>query len=150
MTDSSTPPQEPYRQPPPQPGQPGPQPGQPGPQPGQPGPQQPYQQLPPAYQPMPAQPPFNAYAIIAIVLAVMVLPPLGVYFGYVARRQIAVSGERGIELAQVAIVVGWALTALMAVGLLIGCVFFAIWLGLFGLILGAGVVSTTQVLHALV
>jgi hypothetical protein len=49
-----------------------------------------------------------------------VLPPLGIYFGKKAQQQIAVTGERGIELAKAAVVVGWVLT--IGVG-----AFFVIW-----------------------
>jgi Domain of unknown function (DUF4190) len=107
----------------------------------QPPPYLPAPQPPPAHQPPPAQPPYNTYAIIAIVLAVLVLPPLGIYFGHVAKREIAASGERGIELAQAAIVVGWVLTAIMGVSLLAFCAFFVVWLGLFGAFFGAAASS---------
>jgi hypothetical protein len=69
-------------------------------------------------------------------LAVFVLPPLGVYFGYVARRQIRETGERGIELAQAAIVAGWILTGLMGIGLLFMCGFGILWFATFVGILG--------------
>lgn len=95
---------------------------------------------PPPYQ-VPQQPPYNTYAIVAIVVAVLVLPPLGIYFGHVAKREIAVSGERGIELAQAAIVVGWVLTVLMATFLLVFCALFIVWLGVFGAIFGAAATS---------
>jgi hypothetical protein len=95
----------------------------------------------PGYQPPPPQPPYNTYAILALVLGVLVLPPLGIYFGHVAKRQIAASGERGIELAQAAIVVGWVLTALMGVFLLVFCAFFLLWLGAFGAFFGAAASS---------
>jgi hypothetical protein len=36
-------------------------------------------QMPPPYQPYP--PPYNVYAILSLVLALFVLPPLGIYFG---------------------------------------------------------------------
>ena len=42
-----------------------------------------------------------------LVLAVVVLPPLGIYFGNLAKKQIGESGERGIELANAAVIVGW-------------------------------------------
>jgi len=88
------------------------------------------------YQPQP-QPPFNIYSIIAIVLAVAVLPPLGIYFGNVAKKQIAETGERGIELAQAAIIAGWVLSGIMLLGFLVFCGFFVIWLGFFGAMFGA-------------
>ena len=63
------------------------------------------------YQP----PPYNTLAILALVLGVMVLPPLGIYFGHKAQEQIAQTGERGVELAKAGVVVGWILTSLYGV-----------------------------------
>jgi magnesium-transporting ATPase (P-type) len=102
---------------------------------------QPPNQQHPYYQPQP-QPPFNTYAIIAIILAVAVLPPLGIYFGHVAKRQIAETGERGIELAQASIVVGWILSIFILLIFLMTCGFFVVTLGLFGLTFGAVATST--------
>jgi hypothetical protein len=79
-------------------------------------------QVPP--YPAPYPPPVNTYAILATVFAFVVFPPLGIYFGYKAREQIAQTGERGSELATVGIVAGWILTILQAV-------FVVIWLGFF-------------------
>jgi hypothetical protein len=86
-----------------------------------------YQQQPPynpygVYKPLP---PYNTYAILALVLAVIVLPPLGIYFGNVAKKQIAQTGERGIELANAAVIVGWVMTVLLGA-------FFILWCLLFG------------------
>ncbi|WP_020521778.1 DUF4190 domain-containing protein [Catelliglobosispora koreensis] len=66
----------------------------------------------PQYGGYPYAPPFNTYAILALVLAIAVLPPLGIYFGYKAKEQIAATGERGVELATAAIVIGWVLTSI--------------------------------------
>ena len=44
-------------------------------------------------------PPMNTYAILSLVFALAVFPPLGIYFGNKAKREIAERGERGIELA---------------------------------------------------
>ncbi|WBB82306.1 DUF4190 domain-containing protein [Micromonospora sp. WMMD882] len=65
--------------------------------------------------------PFNTYAILALVFGVMVFPPLGIYFGNRARREIAQTGERGGELATAGIVVGWIFTILYGVLLLVWC-----------------------------
>jgi Domain of unknown function (DUF4190) len=65
--------------------------------------------------------PYNTYAILSLVFACFVFPPLGIYFGAKAKKQIAVSGERGIELAKVGYIVGWVLTALQGVFILIWC-----------------------------
>jgi Domain of unknown function (DUF4190) len=83
---------------------------------------------PPPYGPYPVPPPyavlppFNTYAILAAIFAFVVFPPLGIYFGYKAREQIAQTGERGIELAKVGIIGGWIITGLQAV-------FFVVWCG---------------------
>jgi len=90
------------------------------------------QQPPPAYQPAPYNPyggyrplpPYNTYAILALVLAVLVLPPLGIYFGKLAQKQVAETGERGIELANAAVIVGWVLSGILAVGFVLWCAVF--------------------------
>ena len=88
------------------------------------------QPYPPTYpQPYPpppyvVQPPVNTYAILAAIFAFVVFPPLGIYFGYKARGQIAQTGERGIELAKVGIVGGWIITGLQAAFLVVWCGFF--------------------------
>src|SRR6185369_12565036 len=89
---------------------------------------------PPAgYPGYPVQPPINTYAILGLVLAIFVLPPLGIYFGRKAQQQIAVTGERGIELAKAGVVVGWVLTILWGVLVLIWCGFALFFFsGLFG------------------
>ena len=94
------------------------------------------QPLPPGTPVYPPRPPFNTYAIVAIIMACFVLPPLGIYFGHQAKRQIATTGEQG------AIVVGWVLTILMGVALLAFCAFFLVWLGLFSAIFGTAVSQT--------
>ena len=99
------------------------------------GPQPPPIYQAPPYNPYPGYrplPPYNTYAILALVLAVVVLPPLGIYFGNLAKKQIAESGERGIELANAAVIVGWVLTGILAVGLVLWCaVFGSMMLGFF-------------------
>ena len=88
---------------------------------------------PPGYPGYPVQPPLNTYAILGLILAIFVLPPLGIYFGTKAQQQIAVTGERGVELAKAAVVVGWVLSILFAVLFLIWCAFaVSIFSGLFG------------------
>ncbi|MEH1015687.1 DUF4190 domain-containing protein [Micromonospora sp. CPCC 206060] len=63
----------------------------------------------------------NTYAILSLVFAVMVFPPLGVYFGNRARDQIAQTGERGAELATAGIVVGWVFTIMYVVFIVVWC-----------------------------
>jgi peptidyl-prolyl cis-trans isomerase B (cyclophilin B) len=78
---------------------------------------------PPPY-PYVQYPPFNPYAILSLVFAIFVLPPLGIYFGNVAKRQIAATGERGIELANVGVICGWILSVVMGLFLVVWCGFF--------------------------
>jgi hypothetical protein len=94
---------------------------------------------PPATPPGPPPPPYyppyapmNTYAILSLVFGVMVFPPLGIYFGNRAKREIAQTGERGAELATAGIVVGWVFTIMYVV-------FLVIWCALAGsLLTGAG------------
>ncbi|MFF5225051.1 DUF4190 domain-containing protein [Dactylosporangium sp. NPDC000521] len=79
---------------------------------------------PPKYQYVPL-PPVNTYAILAAVFAFVVFPPLGIYFGYKAKAQIAQSGERGIELANVGVIAGWILSVIYGL-------FIIVWCGLVG------------------
>ena len=88
-------------------------------------------QMPPPYQPYPPPPPYNTYAILSLVLALFVLPPLGIYFGRKARQEIARTGERGAELATAGIVCGWVLTATFGVFMVIWCVGAVLWMGAF-------------------
>jgi hypothetical protein len=83
---------------------------------------------PPRPQPpyVPYLPPYNTYAVLSLVLAIFVLPPLGIYFGAKAKQQIAQTGERGIELANAGVVCGWIFTILFGV-------LFLVWCGFFGL-----------------
>jgi hypothetical protein len=72
------------------------------------------------------QPPLNTNALLALVLGAMVLPPLGIYFGYKAREEIARTGQRGSELATAGIVVGWVLTGLFVVAVCGFCLLGAV------------------------
>jgi uncharacterized protein DUF4190 len=83
-------------------------------------PGQPYPPYPPPY---PYSPPINMYAILALVFGAMVFPPLGIYFGYKARRQIAETGERGSELATAGLMVGWVFTAFYLLFFVVWCAF---------------------------
>lgn len=89
-------------------------------------------QYPPHYPPPhypPPYPPFNTYAILSLVLAIAVFPPLGIYFGYKAKEQIARTGERGVELATVGIVLGWIFSAIIGLALLAWCGMFVVMFG---------------------
>ncbi|WP_432967282.1 DUF4190 domain-containing protein [Dactylosporangium sp. CA-233914] len=86
---------------------------------------------PPPHQYVPL-PPVNTYAILAAVFAFVVFPPLGIYFGRKAKEQIAQSGERGIELANVGIIAGWIISVFYGLFLIVWCGFVGtmIWGGL--------------------
>ena len=93
-------------------------------------PQTPQPHQPPApYGYPPPAPPVNLSAILSLVLGVFVFPPLGIYFGGRAKREIARTGERGIELAVAGTVVGWVFTLLWVAMVLFVCAGF----GVFGL-----------------
>ncbi len=115
----------------PPPGQPSatPPPGYPPyghpPPPGYPG----YGYPPPYPYPYVVQPPWNTYAILSLVFAFAVFAPLGIYFGTKAKEQIAQTGERGIELANIGVIAGWILTCLLAAFLVVWCAFFFTFLG---------------------
>jgi hypothetical protein len=102
----------------PQPGYPTAQPGypQPGyPQPGYPQPGYPQPGYPqPGYGYVPS-PPTNTMAILSLVMA-FVFSPLGIVFGYMARRQIAQNGEGGSGLATAGLILGYVFTAFYVLG----------------------------------
>jgi hypothetical protein len=78
-----------------------------------------YGQQPPGYpadQAYPAPRGTNVLAIVALILSIVVLPPLGAILGHVSRRQIRASGEGGDGLALAAIIIGWTLTGLYLIG----------------------------------
>jgi len=93
-----------------------------------PHPPSPYGYPPPYPYRYPVQPPFNTYAILATVFAFAVFAPLGIYFGYKARQQIAQTGERGSELATVGIIGGWIISCLQGAFLLVWCGLFLTFL----------------------
>jgi Domain of unknown function (DUF4190) len=74
-------------------------------------------------------PPYNLYAILSLVISLVVFPPVGIYLGYKAKEQIAQTGERGIEMAKIGIVVGWVLTSVYAVFMVCGCGFLLMGMG---------------------
>ncbi len=76
---------------------------------------------PPGYGPPPGygwRPPTNQLAVIALVLT-FVLPPAGLVCGILARRQLRRTGENGVGLTLVAIIIGGISTTLVLVGLLL-------------------------------
>ena len=100
----------------------------PPPSPSSPHPQAPYGYPPPYPYRFPVVPPYNTYAILATVFAFAVFAPLGIYFGYKARQQIAQTGERRSELATVGIIGGWIISCLQGAFLLVWCGLFLTFL----------------------
>ncbi|GIF70647.1 DUF4190 domain-containing protein [Asanoa siamensis] len=93
---------------------------------GQPPPQPPYGQGYPGYPQQPApygyeQPGYafpqaqprgmNTMAILALILGILV-PPVGIVLGHIAKNQLKTSGEEGGGLATAGLVVGYVLTGL--------------------------------------
>lgn len=72
-------------------------------------------------------PPVNALAIVAFVLA-FVVPPGAIACGHVALGQIRRTGEQGRGLALAATVIGWVLSGLIAL-------FVVLWLAVLGAVL---------------
>ncbi len=70
--------------------------------------------LPPGAPPYPPQPGVNAYAVLALPLAVCI-PVAGVTLGHVARHQIRATGERGAGLALAALLIGYGISVLWLV-----------------------------------
>ena len=68
--------------------------------------------------------PWNALAIIAFVLA-FVVPPGGIVCGHIARRQLRTSGEQGDGLALAGLVLGYVLTAVVVLLVLVWLAFAA-------------------------
>jgi hypothetical protein len=69
----------------------------------------------------------NVMAILSLVLSILglftcVTAPIGAILGHVAKRQIATSGEDGKPLATAGIIVGWVLTALFVIGIIIAVI----------------------------
>ncbi|HEY7146794.1 MAG TPA: DUF1707 and DUF4190 domain-containing protein [Streptosporangiaceae bacterium] len=64
--------------------------------------------MPPGYPPYPGRRPVNSLAVAALVCSLIPGVPMlgGLAAGVVARRQIAVTGERGAGLATAAITIG--------------------------------------------
>ena len=91
------------------------------PQPGYPQQQQPY----PGYaQPNPASRGTNTMAILALVFGIIVAP-LGLVFGFVARSQIKKTGEDGDGLALAGIIIGGIFTLLFIAYIVFIVIFFA-------------------------
>lgn len=83
---------------------------------------------PPAY---PAQQPTNTLAIVALVGSFFI-PIVGIVCGHIALSQIKKSGEQGRGLALAGLIIGYALTALILVGIVIYFIFIAVMISTFG------------------
>jgi hypothetical protein len=91
-------------------------------------PQPGYPQQPPPYpaygQPYPAPRGTNTMAILALVFGILVAP-LGLVFGFVARNQIKQTGEDGDGLALAGIIIGGIFTLLFIAYIVFIVIFFA-------------------------
>ncbi len=91
-------------------------------------PQPGYPQQPPPYpgygQPYPAPRGTNTMAILALVFGILVAP-LGLVFGFVARSQIKKTGEDGDGLALAGIIIGGIFTLLFIAYIVFIVIFFA-------------------------
>lgn len=86
----------------------------------------PYGGYPPYPPPVPR--PTNALAIAALVSA-FVFAPLGIVFGHLSLGQIKRTGEDGRGLALAGLIIGYAVTVLTVVGLLLMVLFFVVLAG---------------------
>lgn len=68
------------------------------------------------------QPPYNVFAIIALVGA-FVVSPLGIIFGHMSLAQIKRTGERGRELGLTGMILGYVFTGLWVLYFLFVIVF---------------------------
>jgi len=69
------------------------------------------------------------YAILSLIFALVVFPPVGIYLGNKAKQQIAATGERGIELANAGVICGWVFSIIQGVFLIVWCGFFTAFFG---------------------
>jgi hypothetical protein len=72
-------------------------------------------------QPVQQQAGTNVMAILALVGA-FIFAPLGIVFGYIAKRQIKETGEQGEGLANVGLILGYVFTGLAVLGCCIGLI----------------------------
>lgn len=63
----------------------------------------------------------NVLAIIGLILAIF-FPLVGAIVGHVALSQIKKTGEEGRGLALAAVIVGWTLTGLAIIGLIVAAI----------------------------
>lgn len=77
---------------------------------------------------LPAVPQTNTMAVAALVSS-LVLAPLGVAFGHVALRQIERTGQDGRGMAVVGLAIGYVVTVLLALFLILAVAWFALIIG---------------------
>lgn len=65
----------------------------------------------------------NTTAVVALVVALAVCGPVGLYLGYAARNEIARTGEQGSGFATAAIILGWLWVAGFVFAALVGFAF---------------------------
>jgi hypothetical protein len=68
----------------------------------------------------------NVLAIVGLILAIFV-PLIGAIIGHIALNQIKKTGEDGRGVALAAVIVGWTLTALAVIGVILAAVAFVIF-----------------------
>ncbi|MBY0286426.1 MAG: DUF4190 domain-containing protein [Mycobacteriaceae bacterium] len=76
----------------------------------------------------PATPQTNTMAVAALVSS-LVLAPLGIVFGHVALRQIERTGQDGRGMAVAGLVIGYVVTVLLALFLILVVAWLALILG---------------------
>lgn len=67
----------------------------------------------------------NVLAIVGLILAIF-FPLIGAILGHVALSQIKKTGEEGRGLALAAVIVGWTLTGLAVVGVIVAFIPFLV------------------------
>lgn len=77
---------------------------------------------------LPAVPQTNTMAVAALVSS-LVLAPLGVVFGHMALRQIERTGQDGRGMAVVGLAIGYVVTVLLALFLILAVAWFALIIG---------------------
>jgi peptidyl-prolyl cis-trans isomerase B (cyclophilin B) len=81
---------------------------------------------PPPYGAYPPPRPTNALAIVSLVCA-FVFAPLGIVFGHISLSQIKRSGEQGRGLALAGLIIGYVVTALTVVVVVLAVAFLALF-----------------------
>jgi hypothetical protein len=104
------------------------------------------QPVPMPYRVIVPKPPWNVFAILALPLA-MFLPLAGFFAGMLAVRQIRRTGERGAVLANLAWIFGLTNSMMIAFGIAVAAIAYAVKMGVEDGIRGAIVSIVTGILH---